>query len=473
MSYIIKTKGGNPIEVEGQQLLGSDHIDIEMKDFSDKERSFLAVASVESPDRMGDVISVKGWELDNYVKNPVVMPFHNYSTLPVGRSLGIFSKGKKLMFVPQFAPYPEASRMYEMFRDKYLKGFSVGFIPKESKKIETEEEDRPLFWHQPTKFIKQELLEVSVAPIPAHQDALSELKTMVKKGDIFIPQRYLMDKNEPYVESFDEYIHVIVESEDKFKRLYITPLHMTKDGMTEEAWAWVVYGPCKDNDHNLYFNQCFIFPKDENSDEEKFLKWAKENDKEVDINADSKDSPIILSLLGKDIEIKLEPFDPRKYEAKSPVLVELPQLEKEAEEEVEEDDRGIEDIIPEQMVVDADSEELQLPVPVTPEDLEKMIATLDKNFKVALELMVTTITDAFKEFKEAKGKEELETVEEEIDIDSIENEPVPGKKIIELEDETKTLTPNEENIDLGVPDDEFKGMVKSAVNAFLGRLEDE
>jgi len=586
MSYVVKTKDGNPIEIEGRQLLGSDHIDAEIKDFSDTERSFLAVASVESPDRMGDVISVKGWELDNYLKNPVVMPFHQYSTLPVGRSLSIFIKGKKLMFVPQFAPYQEASRMYEMYRDKYLKGFSVGFIPKESKKIETEEEDRPLFWHQPTKYLKQELLEVSVAPIPAHQDALSELKAMVKKGDIYVPPKYLMDKNEPYVESFDEYIHVVVESEDKFKRLYIIPLHVTKDGIAEEAYAWAVFGPTKGGDHDLYFNQCFIFPKDENSTEEKLLKWVEDNSNNVDINTDSKDSPIILSLFDKNTEIKLEPFDPRKYESKSSVLVELPRLEKESAEDVETewDDIEGEDITPEEMEIDADTEAEEKPFPnehacrlnspgkytrfrrtncgqksdgkcidvifgrkkdgkseiqslryktkvwsasdasthckgregifeaakgkkeddrtrryeealarlnefkLTDEENaklvkelsklteEQLVERLDKSFKEALkisfDLLIKAFEDAFKKHR-TELVEKNEVAEEVIDIDSIENEPVPGKNVIELEDGIKTQTPNEKNIDLGVSDEEFTDIVKAAINACLGRLEDE
>ena len=43
---------------------GQDNFDGEIKDFSNKERSFLAIASQESPDRFKDVISVKGWNLN-------------------------------------------------------------------------------------------------------------------------------------------------------------------------------------------------------------------------------------------------------------------------------------------------------------------------------------------------------------------------------------------------------------------------
>ncbi len=168
MAYRIKDKDGRPVVTkDGENILGADiHEDFELKDFSDKERSFLAVASTDSPDRFKDIIMVDGWELKNYRKNPVLMAFHAYHTLPVGRSLEEFAdtKGKihRLMFRPQFALYPDTMRMYEMYRDGFLKGFSVGFLPVKSEPIKDDkkkkEDDHP-FFHTPLRFLKQELLE--------------------------------------------------------------------------------------------------------------------------------------------------------------------------------------------------------------------------------------------------------------------------------------------------------------------------
>jgi HK97 family phage prohead protease len=186
MSFIIKDANNKPVQVNGESVFGSDNFETEAKDFKDKDRSFVGVASTSRKDRMGDIIVVEGWNLKTYRKNPVVQPFHRYDALPVGRSLEEFVKGQKLMFRPQFAPTDEAAKMYSLFRDKYLKGFSVGFIPIKSEPIEDESEKK-FFFHSPTRYLKTELLEVSVAPVPANPDCLAEIRSLVKKGDIFIP----------------------------------------------------------------------------------------------------------------------------------------------------------------------------------------------------------------------------------------------------------------------------------------------
>lgn len=240
--YLIKDANGHVVTVRGKQLVGMDNIDSELKEFSDSERSFLAVASAESPDRMGDIISQKGWMLDNYRKNPVVMPFHNYRALPVGRSLEEIIKGKRLLFRPQFAPTEEATLMYNLYRDKYLKGFSVGFIPIKSEPIKDEEAEKKGFYGGKTKFIEQELLEVSVAPVPAHPDALSEIKTFVKKGILFVHPRYLQDESGHAIEQYDDYIHWEYMDSGKFKELFIAPLLKKKDDNGESTTAWIVFG---------------------------------------------------------------------------------------------------------------------------------------------------------------------------------------------------------------------------------------
>ena len=83
MSYTIKDKKGRPVIVRGSEARGFDTFNEEIKDFSNKERSLVAVANQETPDRYKDVISVKGWVLENYRKNSVVMAFHSYDRLPV------------------------------------------------------------------------------------------------------------------------------------------------------------------------------------------------------------------------------------------------------------------------------------------------------------------------------------------------------------------------------------------------------
>ncbi len=230
MAYIVKDEQDRPVIYKGSNVMGSDSFeDIECLDFNDKDHSFLAVGSQESPDRFRDVIQVDGWELKNYRKNPVVLFAHNYGSPPIGKSLEEFSDVKKnikrLMIRPQFHTLTEEARtLYSLYKEKYLRGFSVGFLPKKSEEIKQDDkkkdDDEHQFFHRPILFKKQELLENSSVPLPAHPDALAEIKTLVKKGSLYIPARYLQEKQTPEVEVYDEYIHIKVEDEGRFKTLY-------------------------------------------------------------------------------------------------------------------------------------------------------------------------------------------------------------------------------------------------------------
>ncbi|WP_425490032.1 hypothetical protein, partial [Azospirillum tabaci] len=65
------------------------------------------VISTASEDRENDVISLSGWQLSNYRKNPVVLWAHDSSDLPVGKSLSETVDGKALHSTCQFATKDE------------------------------------------------------------------------------------------------------------------------------------------------------------------------------------------------------------------------------------------------------------------------------------------------------------------------------------------------------------------------------
>jgi len=162
---------------------------------SDDERVLRFAGSVESEDRDGDIIEVAGWELDNYKKNPVFLWAHNYRQPPVGKAVNVWVEDKTLFFDIKFATkeeYEFADTIYRLYKGEYLRAVSVGFIPKEwEARYEGEGRDRR--WLGNT-FKRQELLELSAVPVPAHQDALmvarskgilveEELK-LLESGDI-------------------------------------------------------------------------------------------------------------------------------------------------------------------------------------------------------------------------------------------------------------------------------------------------
>lgn len=140
------------------------------------ESAITFVISDETKDRYGDVVQVDGWDTRNFLKNPVLLWAHRYGEPPVGKMPTLTStqsadrkviKGTVSEWVPrevsQFAWAVE-----QMVRKGFLNAVSVGFLPIEF----TFNDD----WSM--NFIKQELLEVSVVPVPANPNALAEAKSL-------------------------------------------------------------------------------------------------------------------------------------------------------------------------------------------------------------------------------------------------------------------------------------------------------
>ena len=161
------------------------------------------VASTEEVDRHGDVVSVSGWKLDGYRKNPVFLWAHDYSRPAIGRTTQVWtsSAGKDalaptlslastvsvaptlsptgsggtggltspaLLVNVEFAPTPFAQEVAALYRGGYQKGVSVGFRP-----VRFEERRHPQTGKfMGIRFTEQVLLEVSAAPVPANENAV-------------------------------------------------------------------------------------------------------------------------------------------------------------------------------------------------------------------------------------------------------------------------------------------------------------
>lgn len=137
----------------------------------DDEVSFPFVLSTNAPDRQGDVIDQAGWQLGNYRKNPVVLFGHDYGSLPVARASACYVAGDKLKAVDRFSDDHQLARECAALVSKgFLNAVSVGFRPIKWMWAE----DRGMF---AADFAECELLEHSVVPVPAHQDALIEARS--------------------------------------------------------------------------------------------------------------------------------------------------------------------------------------------------------------------------------------------------------------------------------------------------------
>ena len=181
------------------------------------ERQYEFIASTADQDRDGEVIDVAGWDLKNFKKNPVIMFAHNYSTLPIGRATKIGTRDGKLVNNVEFPPegtYEFADIVERLVGAGFLKTESVGFLPKKWEDGDGEKAPR-------RTYTKQELLEISIVPVPSNPNALMNA---VKEGVITTKQlkqiTELDDYEEPEIvedkitkpEETDEFIRIPVRT---------------------------------------------------------------------------------------------------------------------------------------------------------------------------------------------------------------------------------------------------------------------
>jgi HK97 family phage prohead protease len=136
-------------------------------------RTMRFVFSDSSVDRSGDTIAADGWDISSFVKNPVALWAHDSSAPPIGRASNVGPSKGKLVGDIEFMP-PEISQfadsIYLMVKGGYINAVSVGFIPLEY--TFSADKDRPYG----IDFKKQELLEISVCPVPCNPNALGEAR---------------------------------------------------------------------------------------------------------------------------------------------------------------------------------------------------------------------------------------------------------------------------------------------------------
>lgn len=126
------------------------------------------IVSTASADRDNDRIMTEGGDLSSYLKNPVVLWGHNYwdPWATIGVSIEYSIEPGVLKFRPDFrkptSPYDPMTIIKSLWEGNYVKTASIGFIP-----LELEENEFGGF-----DITRWELLEWSLVPVPANQEAL-------------------------------------------------------------------------------------------------------------------------------------------------------------------------------------------------------------------------------------------------------------------------------------------------------------
>lgn len=143
-----------------------------------EDRSVMASISSINVDRDGDVLIPQGCDATDFLKSPTVFFNHDYN-LPIGKCTAIKRSPTQLEATTVFAKKPENQNgdwlpdtLLSLFQQGVIHGFSVGFAPIEDRKPTLK--DKQLFGEQVNHvYSKWKLLEYSVAPLPANQDALA------------------------------------------------------------------------------------------------------------------------------------------------------------------------------------------------------------------------------------------------------------------------------------------------------------
>lgn len=132
-------------------------------------------ANTVTKDRAGDVILASAWEtsnaLANYMKNPIVLAFHDHSK-PIGKTLSIVATSMGLEVEVEISK--ASGPIYELIKDGILKTFSVGFACLDAEYDVTT---------QIYVIRDVELHEISVVSVPCNQDSVFEVSKSLNAHD--------------------------------------------------------------------------------------------------------------------------------------------------------------------------------------------------------------------------------------------------------------------------------------------------
>lgn len=132
----------------------------------EKARTVTATITTDDVDRSNDTVSPDGWELEDFLRSPVVLWAHDRKQPPIAQAIDVKRVENGLQSTSKFPDegiYPFADMVFNLIKGGFIRATSVGFRPIEW----NENSDRGGF-----DFTKQSLLEWSWVPVPANQAAL-------------------------------------------------------------------------------------------------------------------------------------------------------------------------------------------------------------------------------------------------------------------------------------------------------------
>jgi hypothetical protein len=178
MAYVIKNANDEIIKHDGIEVFMTIMNNC-VKGVNMATRTLDMIGSDETVDRDGDILTVSGWDLKNFLNNPVFLWSHQYSgpeSVPLARAIKVVKKRSpgSLQFTMQFPTEginPFADMILNLYNEKIINASSVGFIPREWEPVDGSSEES-FFYGGGRRFLKQELLELSGCAVPCNPAAL-------------------------------------------------------------------------------------------------------------------------------------------------------------------------------------------------------------------------------------------------------------------------------------------------------------
>jgi phage head maturation protease len=165
---------------------------------NDSEHYVMGRMSFIAPDADGDVLLPQAFDLNRYQKNPIILKNHNYDN-PVGYCESISVQGSQILGKIKFGSTQTCQDVYQLYKDKVLRGFSVGFIPLQEVQKGTTQFNQlmeVLIKEYPNIFTKEavnrvdriltkaELVEISCVAVPNNKEATAiEVKSLENKEE--------------------------------------------------------------------------------------------------------------------------------------------------------------------------------------------------------------------------------------------------------------------------------------------------
>lgn len=197
------------------------------------------VASTDRADRYGDIIDQRGWDLDAYRANPVILLNHDHQSLPIGRGDVRLTEAGLVIDVEFDMADPRAAEIAGKAERGFMNAVSVGFAPLKATPRAQLPTEHYAFSKSGGQFFEQaELLEVSIVTIPANADAVAiAAKNMGFDLKAYIKEQIQTEINAMPAPTVSKHILDVIEDENTVTVVFAKhgdEMSMEEEGMKDE-----------------------------------------------------------------------------------------------------------------------------------------------------------------------------------------------------------------------------------------------